>query len=148
MKGACWRQWAIFHQLELEGVTILSWQRTFSKIALDASVAVQGWTGTRNKAITSYLLGTNRRCRGGVVTDGWPSGRRRAPGKCVYVKSVSWVRIPPHPPVSKRSALSARWISPLNGRIPGVVLSRTYAALIAHLGCLAFESQGAFASQR
>jgi hypothetical protein len=29
-----------------------------------------------------------------------------------------------------------------------VVLSRTYAALIAHLGCLAFESQGAFASQR
>jgi hypothetical protein len=23
-----------------------------------------------------------------------------------------------------------------------------YAALIAHLGCLAFESQGAFASQR
>lgn len=30
--------------------------------------------------------------------EGWPSGRRRAPGKCVYVKSVSWVRIPPHPP--------------------------------------------------
>ena len=30
--------------------------------------------------------------------DRWPSGRRRAPGKCVYVKSVSWVRIPPHPP--------------------------------------------------
>ena len=27
-------------------------------------------------------------------------------------------------------------------------LSRIYAALIAHLGCLAFESQGAFASQR
>ena len=25
-------------------------------------------------------------------------------------------------------------------------LSRIYAALIAHLGCLAFESQGAFAS--
>jgi hypothetical protein len=27
-------------------------------------------------------------------------------------------------------------------------LSRIYAALITHLGCLAFESQGAFASQR
>jgi hypothetical protein len=27
-------------------------------------------------------------------------------------------------------------------------LSRIYAALIAHLDCLAFESQGAFASQR
>jgi type I restriction enzyme R subunit len=29
-----------------------------------------------------------------------------------------------------------------------VDLSRIYAALDAHLGCLAFESQGAFASQR
>jgi hypothetical protein len=29
-----------------------------------------------------------------------------------------------------------------------VDLSRIYAALITHLGCLAFESQGAFASQR
>ncbi len=27
-------------------------------------------------------------------------------------------------------------------------LSRIYAALIVYLGCLAFESQGAFASQR
>ena len=35
---------------------------------------------------------------GPLLRDGWPSGRRRAPGKCVYVKSVSWVRIPPHPP--------------------------------------------------
>ena len=24
----------------------------------------------------------------------WPSGRRRTPGKCVYAKSVSRVRIP------------------------------------------------------
>ena len=30
----------------------------------------------------------------------------------------------------------------------GVDLSRIYADLDAHLGCLAFESQGAFASQR
>jgi hypothetical protein len=30
----------------------------------------------------------------------------------------------------------------------GLDLSRIYAALIAHLGCLAFENQGAFASQR
>jgi hypothetical protein len=30
--------------------------------------------------------------------DGWPSGRRRTPGKCVYLKRVSWVRIPPRPP--------------------------------------------------
>jgi hypothetical protein len=29
-----------------------------------------------------------------------------------------------------------------------VDLSRIYAALIPHLSCLAFESQGAFASQR
>ena len=29
-----------------------------------------------------------------------------------------------------------------------MVLSRVCTALIAHLGCLAFESQGAFASQR
>jgi hypothetical protein len=29
--------------------------------------------------------------------DGWPSGLRRTPGKCVYVKSVPWVRIPPRP---------------------------------------------------
>ena len=32
--------------------------------------------------------------------------------------------------------------------VPSLDLSRIYAALIAHLGCLAFESQGAFASQR
>ena len=58
--------------------------------------------------------------RAGLFKDGWPSGRRRAPGKCVYVKSVSWVRIPPPPPVPIRAALSARPISPLDGRIPGV----------------------------
>jgi hypothetical protein len=29
--------------------------------------------------------------------DGWPSGLRRTPGKCVYVNSVPWVRIPPRP---------------------------------------------------
>jgi hypothetical protein len=28
----------------------------------------------------------------------WPSGRRRTPGKCVWVKSSSRVRIPPAPP--------------------------------------------------
>lgn len=31
---------------------------------------------------------------------------------------------------------------------PKLDLSRIYAALITHSGCLAFESQGAFASQR
>ena len=31
------------------------------------------------------------------VGDGWPSGLRRTPGKCVYVNSVPWVRIPPRP---------------------------------------------------
>jgi hypothetical protein len=39
----------------------------------------------------------------------------------------------------------------IEGAIWGIVavdLSRIYAALITHLGCLAFESQGAFASQR
>ena len=34
-----------------------------------------------------------------VPIERWPSGRRRTPGKCVYAKSVSWVRIPPAPPV-------------------------------------------------
>jgi hypothetical protein len=77
---------------------IPSYYRTLRKIASGDFMVVQGWTGNRNTAITSFLLGINRRCRWGVVTDGWPSGRRRAPGKCVYVKSVSWVRIPPHPP--------------------------------------------------
>ena len=33
----------------------------------------------------------------------WPSGRRRTPGKCVYVTSVSWVRIPPAPPDDVRA---------------------------------------------
>ncbi len=39
--------------------------------------------------------------------DGWPSGLRRTPGKCVYVNSVPWVRIPPrpsNPPVHRRPA--------------------------------------------
>ena len=52
--------------------------------------------------------------------DRWPSGRRRAPGKCVYVKSVSWVRIPPCPPVPMRATLSARPTAALSGRFPGV----------------------------
>ena len=34
----------------------------------------------------------------GRIAEQWPSGRRRTPGKCVYVKSVSRVRIPPAPP--------------------------------------------------
>ena len=29
----------------------------------------------------------------------WLSGRKRTPGKCVYVNSVSRVRIPPSPPL-------------------------------------------------
>ena len=36
----------------------------------------------------------------GSHAERWPSGRRRTPGKCVYVKSVSWVRIPPAPPLT------------------------------------------------
>src|SRR6185503_20196007 len=38
------------------------------------------------------LVGILERC-----WDGWPSGLRRTPGKCVYVNSVPWVRIPPRP---------------------------------------------------
>ena len=34
------------------------------------------------------------------ATEQWPSGRRRTPGKCVYGKTVSRVRIPPAPPQS------------------------------------------------
>ena len=37
----------------------------------------------------------------------WPSGRRRTPGKCVWVKSSSRVRIPPAPPTSQ--CKSMRW---------------------------------------
>ena len=29
-----------------------------------------------------------------LLQERWPSGRRRTPGKCVNVTSVSWVRIP------------------------------------------------------
>src|SRR5205085_8679897 len=36
--------------------------------------------------------------------EGWPRGLRRTPGKCVYVMSVSRVRIPPLPPVQNRTA--------------------------------------------
>jgi hypothetical protein len=36
----------------------------------------------------------------------------------------------------------------ISAAIRRVDLSRIYAALITHLGCLAFESRGAFASQR
>jgi len=32
-----------------------------------------------------------------VITERWPSGRRRTPGKCVYLTRVSWVRIPLSP---------------------------------------------------
>ena len=34
-----------------------------------------------------------------VFSESWPSGRRRTPGKCVYAKSVSRVRIPHSPPI-------------------------------------------------
>jgi hypothetical protein len=33
----------------------------------------------------------------------WPSGRRRTPGKCVYGKTVSRVRIPPAPPLRNKA---------------------------------------------
>ena len=43
--------------------------------------------------------------------DGWPSGLRRTPGKCVYVYSVPWVRIPPRPYTStpKQSEGVQKW---------------------------------------
>ena len=49
--------------------------------------------------------------------DGWPSGRRRAPGKCVYVKSVSWVRIPPHPPDFRRELVPCLKMAGISLRI-------------------------------
>ena len=39
-----------------------------------------------------------------LLPEGWPSGRRRTPGKCVDVNSVSRVRIPPPPPSCFASA--------------------------------------------
>lgn len=39
--------------------------------------------------------------------EGWPSGLRRTPGERVHRK-VSWVRIPPPPPVAPPEPLSAR----------------------------------------
>ena len=42
----------------------------------------------------------------------WPSGRRRTPGKCVWVKSSSRVRIPPAPPLPCREPA----IGPPQGR--------------------------------
>src|SRR5581483_8913582 len=42
-----------------------------------------------------------------ALPEGWPSGRRRTPGKCVDVNSVSRVRIPPPPPYRAGLAPSA-----------------------------------------
>ena len=51
------------------------------------------------------LVGILERC-----WDGWPSGLRRTPGKCVYVNSVPWVRIPPRPSEHKiRSTVSENY---------------------------------------
>ena len=44
---------------------------------------------------------------GSPVTERWPSGRRRLIGIQVYGNPVSWVRIPPSPPVT-RTARSMR----------------------------------------
>lgn len=45
------------------------------------------------KALHSFFLRNNQ-----AAPERWPSGRRRSPAKGVYVKSVSWVRIPSSPP--------------------------------------------------
>jgi hypothetical protein len=46
----------------------------------------------RARSCALAVLSALKRC-----WDGWPSGLRRTPGKCVYVYSVPWVRIPPRP---------------------------------------------------
>ncbi len=54
----------------------------------------------------------------GPALEGWPSGRRRTPGKCVYLKRVSWVRIPHPPPVSP-SRKPLNWNGPPRADGPG-----------------------------
>ena len=54
--------------------------------------------GMPTMACESRLQSLGRRFLSGA--ERWPSGRRRTPGKCVYAKSVSWVRIPPSPQIN------------------------------------------------
>jgi OmpA-OmpF porin, OOP family len=76
---------------------------------IDGSITTTGVGGTTRRATFeadnfnhSIMFGVRYNFNHSIMF-----GRRRAPGKCVYVKSVSWVRIPPHPPVLLRAALSA-----------------------------------------
>lgn len=50
------------------------------------------------KALQSFFLRNNQ-----AAPERWPSGRRRSPAKGVYVKSVSWVRIPSSPPLRHKT---------------------------------------------
>ena len=52
------------------------------------------WAGYGTQFV---LANTAMQDAGCCFRDGWPSGLRRTPGKCVYVHSVPWVRIPPRP---------------------------------------------------
>ena len=71
------------------------------------------------------------RCSGVALhRDGWPSGLRRTPGKRVYVKSVTRVRIPPHP-----FAPSART------ECGGALLSQANAPLQVRSSCPFAEDQ-------
>ena len=48
------------------------------------------------------------------LTERWPSGRRRTPGKCVYGNPVSRVRIPPSPPDFMRDPTRVPGLGPGN----------------------------------
>ena len=54
-------------------------------------------------SILSNALGQSTKPRQSITVT-WLSGRKRTPGKCVYVNSVSRVRIPPSPPYLKKSS--------------------------------------------
>ena len=73
----------------------------------------------------------------GFKTVKWLSGRKRTPGKCVYVNSVSRVRIPPSPPLflSLLSYLFCVYLRSLN---PFVTVSPSYNGKIVsnHIQCL------------
>lgn len=65
------------------------------------------------KALQSFFLRNNQ-----AAPERWPSGRRRSPAKGVYVKSVSWVRIPSSPPSISTKRLMALRKSTRVDRLP------------------------------
>ena len=65
--------------------------------------------GCQAEGISSPIDSTRGEIDEDSTLERWPSGRRRAPGKCVYPKRVSWVRIPLSPRIlEKRREIASK----------------------------------------